>query len=142
MSSGTNENPVKVVFDTNILISAVGFGGKPRALLLLAQQKRIRATTSSILLAELSEVVNKKFPRLVPNLQRIERRIKRTFTIVQPKISISIVKDDDDNRVLEAAIEGKCQYIVTGDKELLDLGSVKGIRIVAPDQLLDFIKQY
>ncbi len=141
MSSGTNENPVKVVFDTNILISAVGFGGKPRALLLLAQQKRIRATTSSILLAELSEVVNKKFPRLVPNLQRIERRIKRTFTIVQPKISISIVKDDDDNRVLEAAIEGKCQYIVTGDRELLDLGSFKGIRIVSPDQLLDFIKQ-
>ncbi len=140
MSLGISESPVRVVFDTNVLISAIGFGGKPRVLLLLALQKQILAFTSSILLAEFSEVVNKKFPRLISSLPRIEREIKRTFTIVSPKASISLVKDEDDNRVLEAAVEGKCQFIISGDRDLLDLGVFKRIRIVTSDQFLDLIK--
>lgn len=62
MSLDTDENRVKVVLDTNILISAIIFGGKPNQVLLLVLKDKIQAITSPILLAELREVLNKKFP--------------------------------------------------------------------------------
>jgi len=130
MNLGTSKDPVKVLLDTNILISAVGFGGEPRKVFLLALQKKIQAVTSPILLAELREVISKKFPKLVPYLTRIEKGIKKSFIIVQPEMTINILKDTDDNRVLEAAVDGECEYIVTGDKELLELDTFRRIKII------------
>lgn len=136
MNLGTGKNPVKVILDTNILISAIGFGGKPRVILLLALQKRIYPVISPILLAELSEVINKKLPKLVPQLFRIEKQIKEKFRVIEPKKELHVLKDQDDNRVLEAAFEGECDFIVTGDKELLKLGKFKGIHILTADEFL------
>lgn len=136
MSTDMDENPVKVTLDTNILISALGFGGKPREILQLILEDQITAVISSTLLAEFEDVVTKKFPVLSYNFERINKKIKKKFTIVKPKESLHIVKDEDDNRVLEAALEGKCDFIVTGDKELLTLNSFKGIKIVTADQFL------
>ncbi len=53
-----------------------------------------------------------------------------SFVLVYPKDTVIIVSDDPDNRILEAAVEGKCDFIVTGDKMLLKLGIYKGIKIV------------
>lgn len=137
MSTGTAKSRFRVILDTNIIISGVGFGGKPRNILKLVLDKKIRAYTSSVLLAELEDVINKKFPELSHNFERINKQIRKRFKIVKPKKSLHIVKDEDDNRVLEAAVEGKCNYIVTGDKELLDLGSFKEIKILTADQFLN-----
>lgn len=139
MSLDTAENPVKVILDTNIIISAIGFGGKPREIFLRVLSKKVIAVSSSILLAELEEVVTKKFPRLQYEFHRVNRRIRRIFTIVQPRLPLNILKDEDDNRVLEAAIEGKCDYIITGDKELLALKSFKGISVLTAER---FLKDY
>lgn len=125
---------VKVILDTNIIISAIGFGGKPRQILELALQKKIRGVTSSILMAELEDVLNKKFPLLSDQFERINKLIRKRFIVVKPKESVHILKDDDDNRVLEAAFEGHCKYIVTGDKELLDLGIYQKIIILNSDK--------
>lgn len=130
MDLDTSRNLVRVLLDTNILISAIGFGGEPRKVFLLALQKKIQGVTSPILLAELREVISKKFPKLTPHLTGIEKVIKKTFIIVQPEMTITILKDTDDNRVLEAAVAGKCEYIVTGDRELLELDTFRGIKIV------------
>src|SRR5438046_2440837 len=100
MNSDIRKNPVKVLLDTNILISALGFGGKPRQILLLILEKKIKAVTSQILLAEFHEVIIKKFPHLAFHLKRLENKIKKVFISVHPKESITIVKDVDDNRVL------------------------------------------
>ncbi|MDP2632188.1 MAG: putative toxin-antitoxin system toxin component, PIN family [Candidatus Curtissbacteria bacterium] len=136
MSIGTAANPAKVVLDTNIIISAVGFGGKPRKILQQILDKKIRATTSPVLLAELEDVVTKKFPELKNHFGRINKQIRKKFKVVSPQASVKIVKDEADNRVLEAAIEGECSFIVTGDKQLLDLGSFKGVKIVTAGQFL------
>ncbi|MDP2720731.1 MAG: putative toxin-antitoxin system toxin component, PIN family [bacterium] len=130
MNLGTSKDPVKVLLDTNILISAIGFGGGPRKVFLLALQKKIQGVTSPILLAEFREVISKKFPKLIHHLTRIEKGIKKSFIIVQPEMTINILKDTDDNRVLEAAVDGKCEYIFTGDKELLELDTFRGIKIL------------
>src|SRR5579872_7363409 len=104
MTSDIRKNPVKVLLDTNVLISALGFGGKPRQILLLVLEKKIKAVTSPILMAEFHEVINKKFPNLTIQLPLIETKLKKIFFIVHPKESLDIVRDKDDNRVLEAAI--------------------------------------
>jgi len=133
-------NLVKVTLDTNIIISGLGFGGKPREILHLILDDKIKAVTSPMLLAELEDVITKKFQKLTYSIEPVNKQIKRKFKIVKPKIALFVVKDEPDNRVLEAAIEGDCKYIVTGDKELLKLKSYQDVRIVTADQFLKLAK--
>jgi len=58
------------------------------------------------------------------------------MTLVEPTHRIDASRDPDDNRVLEAAIAGEADYIVTGDRDLLELGSYEGIRIVTPAEFV------
>lgn len=137
MSTGTAENPVKVVIDTNIIISGIGFGGKPRKILQLILDNKIKAVTSPILLAELEDVITKKFPKLSANFKLINKKLRQKFAIVRPINTIDILRaDPDDNRVLEASVQGNCRYIVTGDKELLQLKTFQNIQIVTADEFL------
>lgn len=129
-----------VVLDTNIIISSIGFGGKPRRILNLVIERKLHAITSVSLLAELEDVVYKRFPLLIHSFEKINKLLRKRVKIVKPKISLHIVRDDADNKVLEAAVEGKCQFIITGDKDLLDLYSYKDIKIITADQFLDFFE--
>lgn len=135
MNSVTDEN-LKVVLDTNILISAIAFGGKPKEVLNLVLDEKIIAATSPILLAEFQEVYNKNFPLKFVDFELTLERIEEIFKMVKPKRSLKIVRDEDDNRVLEAAVEGNCSYIITGDKDLLDLKKFKKIKILTSEQFL------
>lgn len=139
MSIDTSRSKFKVVLDTNILISAIGFGGKPRRVLQLVLSKQIQAIISPILMAELQDIIFKKFPLLVGKYEKIHKLIKRKTKLVKPTVSLHILKDEPDNRVLEAASVGLCQYIITGDKELLQLGNYKGIKILTADQFLQIL---
>jgi len=132
--------PVKVVLDTNILVSSLIFGGKPQQIENLILEKKIIGITSLSLLAELIDVLTKRFHFNEFRLKQTEKKIKKNFTLVQPALTVRILKDDSDNRVLEAAVEGNCHYIVTGDKKLLELGKFKGIRIVTPAKFLKLVK--
>lgn len=137
MTLDTRKSPVRAVIDTNILISAIGFGGKPRQILLLLLDKKIKVIISPILLAEFHEVIHKKFPFLEKELPIIENKFTKIMEKVHPNTTLNVVRDVDDNRVLEAAVAGKCQYIITGDKDLLDLKSYNRIIILTPT---DFLK--
>ena len=129
--------PVKVVLDTNILVSSLIFGQKPQQIENLILEKNVIGITSSILLAELADVLTKKFHFNEFRLKQTEKKIEKNFIFVQPTSIIKILRDDADNRILEAAVEGRCQYIITGDKELLSLGVFKGIKIVRAAEFLD-----
>lgn len=139
MNIATAQNPLRVLLDTNIIVSALVFGGKPLQILSLALERKIHVVTSAVLLAELADVVNKKFPLSREDLRLFEKQAKKTFEFVDPKESIRILEDDPDNRVLEAAVEGKCSYVVTGDKELLDLKEFKKIKIVTATEFIKSI---
>lgn len=130
---------MKIILDTNILISAFIFGGKPHQILSLVLEGKIKALTSSVLIAEFFDVVNKKFDLSTEELALTKNLIENKFTTVQPESEITISRDTDDNRILEAALEGKCSYIITGDKDLLDLKIFKNIKIVTPDDFLSEI---
>ena len=137
MNIATEGKPQRALLDTNVIVSALVFGGKPGHILALSLEKRFHVITSPILLAEIEDVINKKFPLSGEDLRLFRKQTQKTFGIVNPKKTISLLKDDADNRVLEAAVEGRGQYIITGDKELLSLGKFKGIRIIRVAEFLD-----
>ncbi len=139
MNTGMATNPPRVVLDTNILISSFSFGGKPREVLFKVLGKEIAGVTSQILVAELIDVERKKFNLTRTDTKLIETQIEDNFEIVFPTKSVKVCRHDSDNRVLEAAIEGKCDFIVTGDKDLLILKRYKSVTILKPSEFLDTI---
>ncbi|OGE79105.1 MAG: putative toxin-antitoxin system toxin component, PIN family [Candidatus Doudnabacteria bacterium RIFCSPHIGHO2_01_FULL_46_14] len=127
---------VKAVLDSNILISAFLYGGKPQQIIDLLIESRFIAITSPILLAEVLDVFAKKFKFSNERLIQTESEIKQAFQFVHPSFILRELRDEDDNRVLEAAAEGRCDFIVTGDLELLNLKIFRGIKILTPAQFL------
>jgi putative PIN family toxin of toxin-antitoxin system len=130
------KNPLNIVLDTNVVISALLFGGKPRQIIKLVQEGKLTAYISSILVAELIEILVKKFMFSSEKIMLLEELIKENFIIIYPAREIHVARDEDDNRVLEAALEGNCSFIITGDKDLLDLKNYKKIAIITPDIFL------
>lgn len=128
--------PIRVVLDSNILISAYVFGGKPELVLKLIITEEAHGVISPTLKDEFLGVLRKKFGILTTEILEIQNEIDLSFDTVYPKDTFHIVNDEDDNRVLEAAVEGGVDYIITGDRELLNLNSFKNIKIVTPDQFL------
>lgn len=137
MSIATADSPLKVVLDTNILISATIFGGNSKKILQKAIDGEIEAFTSKFLIAEFSDVLIKKFDFSKEQIDVIISLLSKHFLIVEPTMSVGILADKADNRVLEAALEARVKFIVTGDKELLNLKEFKDIKIASPT---DFLK--
>jgi len=130
-------NGIRIVVDTNVLISALVFGGKLREILTLITKKELLGITSPFLISELTEILTKKF-KFPPNkIHLTERKIKKSFKLVYPKESLNVIKHPTDNHVLETAVEGNCRYLVTGDKHLLELKSYRGIIILTPNEFLN-----
>lgn len=125
---------MRVVLDTNIFYSAILFRGNPRLILDGAIEEKFEIVSSPVLMAELFDALSRKSLLSLNDLQLIEKEIGEVVEIVRPRQNIEAVRDPDDNRVLEAAVEGKCDYIVTGDKDLLVLKKFKKILIISPSK--------
>lgn len=123
---------MRVVFDTNVLISALVYGGLPRELLTRVFRGEVTLVTSTVLLNELEEVLVVRFAH-APSLARMVRaEIELLAEVVDASDLASVARDPDDDAVLAAAIAGDASAIVTGDRDLLVLGEHHGIRIVTP----------
>lgn len=132
---------IKVCLDTNILISAFLFLGKPAQVFDLAVDEKIVIIASPAIIVEVARVLKNKFKRDEGYIQKQLKVITDVAEIVTPKQKILKLKHDPDNRVLEAAIAGEVDYIVTGDKKhLLPLKNFQGIPIVTANQFLGALK--
>lgn len=135
-----------VVLDTNVLISA-SFSKKdsiPNQILqALKNQKFILITTPEIL-DEIEAVLH--YQKVLKITKMTESEIKKFMEVI---IDLSLVvpgnvivqtikKDPDDDKFLAAAIEGRADYVITGDKPLLDIKEYQGVRILTP---ADFLKR-
>lgn len=129
---------IEVVLDTNIIISAILFGGKPRRILRLIIDRKIQAFISPYILFETKEVLYRKFSYSLIDLAKVEDAIAETFTLIHPKQSISAIKENKaDNHILECAVEAKAEYLITGDtKHILPLRKIKKTLIVSADEFL------
>ena len=131
----------KVVLDSNIIISATIFGGKPRAVLELALEGKIELAVSTEILQEIRTVLSgKKFQFPAPVINSIITEIEIIGEIVEPLITIkTIQKDPADNKILECAVAAGADLIVSGDVHLLELKVFQGIRIVNASDFLEII---
>ncbi len=130
-----------VVYDTNILLSGIGWGGNPARCLELARQGKVEGLTCAEILDELAE----KLPiKLHFSLHKIESELKdlRSFLrLIKINNKLRGVNaDPDDDKIIECAVVGSATHIVTGDRRhLLPIGSYQNIQIVTA---ADFYAQF
>lgn len=131
-------NQYIVVLDTNVLISAILFDGKPRAVLEKVRRGVIGCSLSPAILDELHNVLTRpKFGFSADAAFQVVEELQFTCNIVFPSTSLSVVHaDPDDDRILECALEARADIIVSGDQHLLKLGRFKNIRIISPADFL------
>jgi putative PIN family toxin of toxin-antitoxin system len=123
---------LKVVFDTNILVSALVFpGGRGEAALQRIVEERDRLVISQPIIDELLGILSRKFARDAEELAHVAVFLGMLGTRVKPQQRLGVVADEPDNRILECAVAGRADAIVTGDKALLDLGEHDGTRIIS-----------
>jgi putative PIN family toxin of toxin-antitoxin system len=123
---------VKVVFDTNILVSALVFpGGRGEAALRRIVEEQDQFVISRPILDELLGILGRKFAREAEELAHVAVYLSELGITVKPRHRLRVVKDDPDNRILECAITGHADAIVTGDKALLGLIEYRGVRILS-----------
>ena len=123
---------MRIVFDTNVLVAAFVFpGGRGDAALQRVIEERDQLLISKPILDELLGVLARKFSRDAEELARIAVFLGELATVVQPRQRLRVVQDDPDNRILECALAGRAEAIVTGDRALLALQEFRGIRIIS-----------
>ena len=132
---------LKVVIDTNVFISAFYLPeSKPAGVVLLARRKTILNVISLPILKEVERIIKKKLLWDNSKTQAAVRRIKNFSEEVHPQERLAIIADDPDNRILECAVAGQADFIISGDHHLLDLKNYQGIKIVHPARFLELIE--
>lgn len=129
---------MRVVFDTNVFVSAfIVSGSRGEQAVLLAHRRKVILYTSVPILTETARVLREKFGQSEQDITAALKMIGRVAMIVRPVRGIAILEDAPDNRILECAVTGEVDLVVTGDDDLLRLGQFEGIPIV---RLADFLR--
>jgi len=127
----------RVVLDTNILVSALGWGGKPEQCLELVFEDRIEAYATQSMIDELSRVLDyDRFEFSDDEKQSFLEIVAAEFHFTDPEISVDAVDDPDDNVFLECAVAVDANHVVSGDSDLLEVGDYDEITILPPDEFL------
>ena len=138
---------MKVVFDTNVIVSGLLWQGLPNKLLKLVKQEKLQFCISPSLLKELSRVLND--PKFSPRIVHLNTSVEELITGLLELLTIfpdekiePVVKDDpDDDKVLSCASTSGAKYIITGDPHLLELESWSNISILSPRQFWNHINE-
>ena len=129
----------KVVVDTNVIISSLlGLQGNSHKIIGMIKNSEFILVTSYQQFGELYRVLDyDKFQFSQEEKHEIKSLILELAVFVTPKEKILVLTEDpSDNMILECAVEGDVDYIVTGDRALLELENFRGIRILTPRQFL------
>lgn len=132
----------RTVLDTNVVISGLLFTGPPHQVLRLAIRREFLSVTSSILLEELNGVLRTKFKYPASAAETVTAEWADLCERIEPATRLAVVAQDPaDNRVLECAVDGKAETVVTGDRHLLALGTFRDILILRPQEFLQRLQR-
>jgi putative PIN family toxin of toxin-antitoxin system len=133
--------PLCVVLDTNVMISAILFGGPPKRVLEHAICGAIEMAVSLDIILEVQDVLRRpKFGFSAEATAEIIRELQEISTLTYPTKKLNVVATDpDDNRIIECAVESNASVIISGDSDLLNLGEYGKIRILSP---VDFLNTF
>jgi len=133
---------VRIVTDTNIVVSAFLWGGTPRRVLDAAQAGQLELFTSRALIAELEDVLSRgKFTAQLSQTRfsaaYLLARYTQLATLIAPgEVAVPELRDPDDAAVLACAIAARAEVIVSGDDDLRTLRSYRGTPVLSPAQCL------
>lgn len=128
---------MRVVFDTNIYISALAIpGGNAEDAYLEAVRGTFELYTSIAILTETARVLQTKFDWAEDKVREAVQAIGQVATVLGPRPTLHILKDEPDNRILECAIAAQAEIIVSGDRHLLALTRYADITMIS---LADFL---
>lgn len=126
---------LRVVFDSNVYISALLFDGPPRQILELAIKREVVLIASDAIIDETAAKLKDKFSWPDHRIEQFVRAMSRLAELHNPKKRLSVVSDESDNRILECATDGEANLIISGDKHLLKLKTFQNIPIQKPKYL-------
>lgn len=133
--------PPRVVFDTNILFSAAGWLGNPHRCIQAARRSQCLSVTCEAILAEFVEKLQLKRNFDANKATEAADEVRAFSSVIAIPGALKVVTTDpDDDAVLECAVVGQAQYVLSGDRHLLDLGSYEGIRIVTASDFLRLLQ--
>ena len=129
---------MRAVFDTNIFISAFVIPGSlaEKAILRIIEEEDSLLISRDII-DEVLSVLSLKFGRDREELSHVAVTLSELAELIKPARRIKILKDEPDNRILECAVHGEADLLVTGDKEILQLREYKGVKIIILKQYLE-----
>lgn len=128
---------MRIVVDTNVITSAIFFGGKPYQLLRYIMEGQVGGVASKEIVDEYEEIIlrlKQKYPAINTRIPLQDLLVK--FEIIRVSSDIHISRDPDDDKFISCAVDGKCLYIVSGDRDLLSIGSYENIEILTVGDFL------
>lgn len=131
----------RAVLDTNTIVSGLGWGGPPGTVLDAALAGYFELVTTPILLDELRRVL--AYPKLqavIGDADELIDLLALAAFVVTPTQAVKLVRDPDDDRLIEAALAAHADVIVTGDQDLLTLGYVEQTQILTPREFLEVLR--
>ena len=132
----------RIVIDTNIYISAIFWGGKPRAIVDLGRSGQVLIFTSLEIQAELERKLRTKFGLSDQEAAQILLDFSTFTKLISTSQRITVIEDDpDDDKFIECAVSSRSIFIVSGDKHLLNLKSYDDIKILKASDFLSIISR-
>ncbi len=134
---------MRIVLDTNIRVSATFWEGDSDKIIELIERKEAELILSKEILEEFAGVL--EYREIQDKIQNKNLEMKRTVEkiaslsiIVEPQQKLDIIQEDqDDNKLLECAVAGKADFIISKDNHLLGLNEFNGIKIISPREFLE-----
>ena len=130
---------MRAILDTNVFLSGVFFSGPPSQILEAWRDGRLHMVISQEILDEymrVAKILSVQFPAIdilsIIELVTVEAEIFPSYTLPEP-----VCDDPDDDKFLACAIAGKCKFIISGDKHLLQVSGFKEINIIKPRNFVD-----
>ncbi len=136
---------IRIILDTNIIVSAiVSLHGPPRQILKAWHQQQFVLLTSAAIISEVARVL--RYPHLQKTFQLSEADIQIAIdsllndaNMLEDLYQVQRSRDPDDNIFLACALEGKADYLVSGDVHLLEIKYYHGTQIISPRQFLTIL---
>jgi putative PIN family toxin of toxin-antitoxin system len=139
----TDRKTVEVVIDTNVLVSAALSGGKPYRVLSMAEDGEVTSVTSPGIIGELRDVLTRdSLPFTEDQVEEMASKIISISRFIEPQTDLEVIDEDpDDDKILETAVAGNVDLIVSGDSHLKQIREYNGIEIYSPTTFLEKISE-
>ena len=129
---------MKIVIDTNVLISAAFFGGVPKEVIDLVTKKNVSAYMNEEILTEYNVTVSKVACKSKRHIdQNLFEEFIKSVNVIESVASVNVCRDSTDNKFIACAVDAKAIYVVSGDKDLLTVERYDDVEIITAKEFYE-----